>query len=115
MIVKYRANNSGGYWWLSENDWRALENSGWVVNWLGKKWLGTLAREASFECETPADAMRSFESATRQDVSYGGCNCCGCPHFFEWDGGYAGGDDCLAYLYPDKGKMTLREAYEAIK
>lgn len=29
----YRANNSGGYWWLSRENWEALENMGWTVNW----------------------------------------------------------------------------------
>lgn len=31
--VEYDSNNSGGRWWLSDNDWRALEAAGWRVQW----------------------------------------------------------------------------------
>lgn len=77
------------------------------------KWLGTLAKEASLECETPGDAMRSFERATGQDVTDEGCNCCGCPHYFRWEGGSASGDGCLEYLHPGKKiPKSLRDAIE---
>ncbi len=33
FLVEYRSNNSGGNWWLSDKDWKALEKSGWLVNW----------------------------------------------------------------------------------
>lgn len=33
MYVEYRSNNSGGDWWLSDDDWKALERAGWVVRW----------------------------------------------------------------------------------
>lgn len=32
--IEYRSNNSGGSWWLSDDDWLALEAAGWVVHWV---------------------------------------------------------------------------------
>lgn len=32
-ILRYSSNNSGGSWWLSTDDWRKLEEAGWVVHW----------------------------------------------------------------------------------
>lgn len=34
--VEYDSNNSGGRWWLDDEDWRALEDAGWFVNWGGE-------------------------------------------------------------------------------
>lgn len=31
--VEYDSNNSGGDWWLTDDDWRALEKAGWKVAW----------------------------------------------------------------------------------
>lgn len=31
--VEYDSNNSGGRWWLTDNDWTNLEKAGWVVAW----------------------------------------------------------------------------------
>jgi len=33
--VEYDSNNSGGGWWLDDEDWRKLEVAGWTVNWGG--------------------------------------------------------------------------------
>jgi hypothetical protein len=124
--IEYSTNNSGGRWWLSDDDWYALEKAGWEVNWnkdnpdrimVDKKtgrFLGALAEYASKEFETPADAMREFEKVTGQRVSDEGCNCCGAPHSFSWDGGYASGDDCLEHLYAHAPK-SLREACEQLE
>jgi hypothetical protein len=35
MQIKYDSNNSGGRWWLSDDDWKALERAGWFVQWGG--------------------------------------------------------------------------------
>lgn len=32
-FVEYDSNNSGGSWWLSDEDWKALEAAGWKVRW----------------------------------------------------------------------------------
>ncbi len=39
MHVEYASNNSGGDWWLKDEDWRALEKAGWVIEWT---WLSKL-------------------------------------------------------------------------
>lgn len=33
MFVTYSSNNSGGSWWLSDEQWFALEKAGWKVHW----------------------------------------------------------------------------------
>lgn len=33
MYVEYNSNNSGGSWWLDDEDWKALEQAGWKVHW----------------------------------------------------------------------------------
>ena len=173
MKVEYSSNNSGGGWWLKDEDWKALEAAGWKVEWgrmyfcpkegekdhswnqrprypfecvkvlseydklhntppscqghqgflrsedmgEGDRWLGALATKATLECETPAEAMRSFEKATGQDVTDEGCSCCGSPHSFSWgsgkDWGHASGEDALTHLHPGKKiPKNLRAAME---
>lgn len=84
MKIKYNSNNSGGRWWLKDDDWRALEAAGWTVNWCkddprraygggldadGVRWLGALAKNAEKDFETPAEAMQEFALVTGQNVS----------------------------------------------
>ena len=33
-LLRYHSNNSGGSWWLSDEDWQKLEEAGWVVHWV---------------------------------------------------------------------------------
>lgn len=124
MRVEYSSNNSGGSWWLTDEQWLALEAAGWKVKWCkddkhhngAVRWLGALATSASLECETPGDAMRAFETITGLSVSDEGCGCCGAPHSFSWgegeSWGYASGEECLPYLF-NAPRTTLREAYAA--
>lgn len=30
----YDSNNSGGSWWLKDEDWVSLEDAGWIVHWI---------------------------------------------------------------------------------
>lgn len=131
MRVEYDSNNSGGGWWLKDEDWKALEAAGWDVEWeKGRKdirvlkadadgrWLGALATKASKNFETPGEAMREFEKVTGQTVSDAGCSCCGPPHSFDWAVGegreYASGEGCLPYLFPDRNvPANLRDALDA--
>ncbi len=115
MLVKYSSNNSGGRWWLTDENWLALEAAGWKVRWVKNeevglfrkegedRWLGALAKEAEKEFETPGAAMREFEKVTGQTASDEGCNCCGAPHSFQWGEGdkwnYASGEDCLQFMF----------------
>lgn len=127
--VEYRANNSGGSWWLEDHHWFALEKAGWTVQWVKdekpsqyslhkageERWLGALAKYASKSFETPADAIREFEQIVGLDTSDDGCNCCGPPHSFCWGEGekrgYASGQDIVGILYPGS-PISLREAAE---
>lgn len=114
--VRYSSNNSGGYWWLEDEDWKKLEAAGWEVEWKDDSWLGALAGIAFFKCNNIKEALESFEKNANQDVSDEGCGCCGAPHSFSWENekgekDYASGEDCLPILYPNKGEKTLREFY----
>lgn len=158
MIVEYSSNNSGGSWWLSTEDWLALEKAGWTVNWGGEYfcnskylsdapkradaprpcapdtdcpghrefeslddmtekdyWLGTPAKNATKDVGSVSEALREFEAVTGQSVTDEGCNCCGAPHSFSWDGGYASGDDCSGYLYDEElAGLSKRELLEKL-
>lgn len=95
--VEYSSNNSGGSWWLTDDDWRALEAAGWDVQWatvegeysfaqLDKKgvprYMGALATRATLPNATLEQAIRSFDSVTSCNSASLGCNCCGTPHHF---------------------------------
>lgn len=116
MEITYESNNSGGGWWLKDEDWKALEKAGWKVKWFkdqeasplqnkrSDRWLGALAEEATKEFDSIREAIQEFEKITGQDVSDEGCNCCGAPHNFIWkdDKGYfhsCSGQSCLDYMY----------------
>ena len=91
MLFKYSANNSGGSWWLSDDNWKALEEAGWTVDWYETSFLGALATSAEKEFETLKEAVEEFESTAGQDLADEGCNCCGPPHSMMWtdaDGKY---------------------------
>lgn len=94
--LEYTSNNSGGYWWLNDEHWAALEAAGWTVDWCKKsewtqqggdgRWrsLGALATSASKEFPTPELGVAEWESAVGMSAYDEGCNCCGAPHSFEW-------------------------------
>jgi len=116
--LHYSSNNSGGSWWLSDDDWRALESAGWTVHWVrddasrGRswaradkdgRWLGTLATTAEkADVVNPAEAVSEFERLTSQDAYAEGCNCCGPPHSFSFEGD----DGSTSYLYVDYGPIS---------
>jgi len=94
LRVRYSSNNSGGYWWVTDNDWLELENNGWVVEWeRGGRFLGALATDAYIDVEIPKNlsswkrvarekAITDWETITGLDSSATGCDCCGPPHEF---------------------------------
>lgn len=114
VIVEYISNNSGGSFWLKDEDWDKLAEAGWNVHWMqpdylgglsralrdpdyespgpleprerhpDERWLGALATHAAKEFENPADAIEEFERITGQDAGAIGCNCCGSPHSFSY-------------------------------
>ncbi len=168
MRIEYSSNNSGGGWWLKDEDWKNLEAAGWIVEW-GKKWfhlddgrfsglsslfgrrpdyvsdecdnrsegggccghrlfrsyeeaiaggeearwLGGLAREAFVDRDSAEEAIREFERITGQDASDEGCNCCGAPHAFKFEGRYIDGEE-IAELLTGVSGLTYRRALERL-
>jgi hypothetical protein len=106
--IEYSSNNSGGSWWLSDEDWKALEAAGWDVEWVADeeedrlisvkndRWLGALATRASKETSDPQEAVREFERITGQNAGDIGCTCCGPPHDFTFE------DDEGNRSYPER-------------
>jgi hypothetical protein len=99
--VKYSSNNSGGSWWLSDEDWLNLEKAGWKVQWYRndphmKQWvdepdngrfLGALASNATREGLSLKMAIAEWEDITGESAYDEGCRCCGEPHsFYQVDG-----------------------------
>lgn len=86
MKVTYYHNNSGGSWWLTNDDWKTLEKSGWVVKWEEERVLGALATSATIEAESVEKAIELWGSALpHMDAYEMGCPCCGPPHgFYSW-------------------------------
>ena len=98
LTLEYSSNNSGGSWWLCDDDWKAMESAGWIVEWKpgGGRWLGALATTASIPAADMDDAkriVREWEALTNQSAADEGCNCCGKPHYFtlvDEDGRHVG-------------------------
>lgn len=108
-ITEYSSNNSGGDWWLTDQNWRDLEAAGWTVNWFandphyngegtgpydfGKmtdkdgRWLRALASHATREGLSMRDAIAEWERVTGESSNALGCSCCGTPHSFSDDEG----------------------------
>lgn len=104
MYIEYSSNNSGGDWWLTDQNWKDLERAGWEVDWIsdekdtvfndvgGERFLGALATRARRHGVSLRVAKAEFEDVTGEDPDAGGCDCCGQPHYFgEYndDGSYA--------------------------
>ncbi|WNN93705.1 hypothetical protein SEA_CALLINALLBARBZ_55 [Arthrobacter phage CallinAllBarbz] len=92
-MITYSTNNSGGGWWLDDEDWKALEAAGWKVDWYADdvrnayygangRWLGALATTAHREGLDMDEAIEEWERVTGQDAEDEGCSCCGAPHSF---------------------------------
>lgn len=111
MYVEYTSNNSGGVWWLSDQNWKDLEIAGWSVQWEsltqnydkegfpefidkpdkfaqrdddGKyRRLGALAVYAYRpNCSSIKEAGNEWEGITGESALDSGCPCCGQPHRF---------------------------------
>jgi hypothetical protein len=52
-VVEYSSNNSGGGWWLKDQDWRALEAAGWHVEWGGNWYCSNGRMFSSHPNQTP--------------------------------------------------------------
>lgn len=95
MKITYESNNSGGHWWLTDDDWISLANAGWDVAWFKDsdtydtdkdgKWLGALASRASKDFPDREAAIHEWEMITGAFPYDQGCPCCGDPHGFYAD------------------------------
>mgnify|MGYP001578001890 CR=1 FL=1 len=91
MRVTYKSRDSGGDWWLSDQDWLALEQAGWDVCWVKDdpryqgetRWRGTVAKRASIDAPSLEAAIVNWTQTTGRDPNTRGCECCGQPHNFE--------------------------------
>ncbi len=114
MKVEYSSNNSGGSWWLNDDDWFALQEAGWIVQWAKDetghsswvdkdgRWLGALATRATREGLTLGEAIEEWERVTGEDSADLGCSCCGTPHSFMYEGD-DGQRDWWSPEYPETG------------
>jgi hypothetical protein len=94
--VEYSSNNSGGHWWLTDDDWLALEKAGWEVKWVkddeyhqkydtGDRFLGALAtRAVKQNCNSLREAADEWERVTGKSATDAGCACCRQPHNFTF-------------------------------
>lgn len=99
--VEYSSNNSGGRWWLDDQDWYDLEKDGWTVNWAkdrkngewckpdkDDRWLGALAYNATKKFAARDKyaaeglAIADWQNITGKYERETGCPCCGVPHSF---------------------------------
>lgn len=99
LVIQYDSNNSGGGWWLTDEDWLALEAAGWEVRWYKndpffmrfvdefgvprERFLGALAGSAIRRGLSKSDVIAEFEQITGQNSDAIGCECCGPPHRFD--------------------------------
>lgn len=108
MLVEYSTNNSGGSFWLTEKEWKNLEDHGWKLfnhddhiyesgNYKYDEHGLPMRKEprakdsifkqyahyAFKHFPSVEDAEREFEELTEQHVNDEGCECCGKPHYFH--------------------------------
>lgn len=81
MKIRYYSNNSGGSFWLSEADWKNLEEAGWDVVW--DRMYDSEPYLAFREGLELDEAIEEFERVTGQNSDEEGCECCGQPHYFS--------------------------------
>lgn len=94
-LIRYVSNNSGGIWWLDDEDWYALEKAGWNVLWVkdepyykkhldsNGRYLDCLATQASKHFPNVEDAIDEWETVTKANAYADGCSTCGEPHSFD--------------------------------
>lgn len=95
--VEYTANNSGGRWWLSDDDWRALERAGWRVKW------------ATLESEYTDDGRYIYDDAGLPKLVPVGSGNRKYPSFQSADGLYLG---ALAISAIKPGTVSIKDAAE---
>ncbi len=97
ISVEYSSNNSGGSFWLSDDNWLALYDAGWELrdnkdySWGvdpramkdEDRYFGSeITTSARKDFDSMREAVEEWESLTGGNVADEGCNCCGPPHYF---------------------------------
>jgi hypothetical protein len=71
MKVEYSSNNSGGSWWLKTEDWKALEDAGWNVEWGG---LYFCHSKSDFtKCRRPRGHIDCWDGITTNEHGHNPC------------------------------------------
>lgn len=89
--IEYDSNNSGGGWWITDQNWKDLEAAGWEVQWFKneasngykERFCDALAMKARRYGVSRRVAMAEFEDITGLSPYEEGCDCCGQPHYFS--------------------------------
>jgi hypothetical protein len=88
--VELNQNNSGGYWWLSDEQVDALLADGWFIDGSNTYRMREGKRALNLSIDLPVTtgaveiAMIEFQRVTGEDPNAIGCTCCGPPfHFME--------------------------------
>lgn len=64
--IEYSSNNSGGNWWLTDDDWRNLEKAGWKVFWTNNEFV----YDSRGNHVIGPDGMPVFRSSVPGDLRY---------------------------------------------
>lgn len=88
--VEYSTNNSGGRWWLGDDDWRKLEVSGWEVVW-GGLWFCN----SRYSMQAPAEGAEQPHTAD---------DCPGHRRYASYEEAVASGDRWLGGLATEASK-----------
>jgi len=82
--IEFSENNSGGSFWLTQENYDALKARGWVGEGiLEDRYAGRRLRRYD---TSMIMALAEFEDATGWDPDEEGCGCCGQPfNFYKYD------------------------------
>jgi hypothetical protein len=97
--VEYDSNNSGGRWWLKDEDWHALERAGWKVAWYTLEPLYNTDGNAVREDDSTPRLVPLGEGGTKRAAF----------RSFQKDGRWLGALASKAYR---PGAKSIREAAE---
>ncbi len=78
-VVDFSENNSGGSWWLGQDQYKALIEAGWEA---GRTSYDGSIRGATRRGLSEEDAIAEWERITGADANARGCDCCGQPFSF---------------------------------
>lgn len=99
--VQYSHNNSGGVDWLTSDDWKKLEEAGWILS--DRNTYSNRIYSAKRIGLSLHDAIVEWESTTGLDAAAEGCNCCGRPHDFTE---YGENDKFVAEMVVNRAPST---------